>query len=211
MIVHDVEQGTDAWFELRLGVPTASDFGKVITPKKGELSTQGVSYASKLALELFRGESMNDFEGNEYTEHGKEHEDAAIAGYEFTNDVLVQRVGFITDEKGRGCSPDGLVGDDGMVEVKCLKDVNHVSEAIKYLLKNEFDPKYIPQTQGQMMIAKRKWCDLVFHAPNCPQHIVRQYPDDKYQETMDKALDSVLEMRDFALSWLKCENKEIEK
>lgn len=206
MKVHDVEQRSPEWFALRLGVPTASEFHKAITPKQGKASAQAEGFAAKLALEMFWHEVNEDFMGSDDTVRGTALEANALAAYQMINDVEVQTVGFITDDKGRGCSPDGLVGDDGSLEIKCLKDANHVLALVNYHRSGEFDPKYIPQTQGQMLICQRPWCDLMFYSPELPPLIIRQCVDEKYAGNLDKALDSIIETRDFALSILRGSN-----
>jgi hypothetical protein len=203
MKIHNVDQRSDEWYSLRIGVPTASDFSRAITPKKGDMSIQGIEYAAELALELFTGQPNEDFGGTEWMDRGAGLEDEAIAQYEMLYDVDVERVGFITSDDGnRGCSPDGLVGDDGMIEVKCLKDKNHVKSLLKHVEYNEVDPKYTPQTQGQMMIAERGWCDLLFYCPGMPLLPIRQYPDDKYGTNLDSALNEIIRLRDRALAIL---------
>lgn len=203
MKIHNVEQRSGAWYSLRMGVPTASDFSRAITPKKGGLSTQGVEYAAELALEMFTGQPNEDFGGTEWMDRGAGLEDEAIAQYEMLYDVDVERVGFITSDDGnRGCSPDGLVGDDGMIEVKCLKDKNHVKALLNYSEFDEVDPKYTPQTQGQMLIAERQWCDLLFYCPGMPLLPIRQYPDEAYVKSLDEALTEIIRLRDRALALL---------
>lgn len=203
MIIHDVEQRSPEWYALRLGVPTSSEFSRAITPKKGQLSTQGVGYAAELALEILRGEPCADFNGNEWTDRGAELEEEALAQYELLHDVDVQRVGFITSDDGlRGASTDGLIGKDGIAEVKCLKDVNHVKAIIAWHESREFDDKYIPQVQGEILIAEREWCDLIFYCPGLPILTIRQKRNDKYCESLDGALTEIIRLRDTALASL---------
>jgi len=205
MIIHDVEQRSAEWYALRLGVPTASDFSKAITPKQGKRSAQAGAYAAKLALEIYNNEPCEDFIDTEWMERGAGLEAEAISQYEMIYDVDVTPVGFITDDKGRGCSPDGLVGSEGSVEIKCLKPVNHVAAMVEYDATGEFDAKYIPQTQGQMLIAQRAWCDLILYAPGLPILIIRQTPDEVYQKNLDDALSAIIETRDRALTLLRGE------
>jgi len=196
MIIHDVEQRSEEWYALRLGIPTGSAFSKLIT-SQGKPSKSLPEYATTLAGEKFSGKELEAWEGNQWTERGKELEIDAKEFYEFTNDVTVDEVGFITsDDKTRGCSPDGLVNDDGMTEYKCLKGENHIKAIMYYKKHKKAQPVYIAQTQGQMMIAERKWCDLVFFHPELPTLVIRQIYDEEFCATLNGLIDEVLVERD---------------
>lgn len=200
MIAHEVEQGSPEWHALRAGKPTASEFGKLVTPK-GAASTSLPDYAATLAAEAYAGEPVDAWEGNRHTERGKELEAEAIALYELSRGVDVERIGFVTDDKGLyGCSPDGLVGKDGMVETKCLMAKNHV-KAIIYYQKNGCCPTdYVQQVQGQMMICGRKWADLVFYHPILPLLVIRQHPDPIIIGRLAEQLTKVIAERDTILA-----------
>lgn len=177
MIIHDIEQRSPEWYALRAGMPTASEFSKIVT-SKGEPSKSAAVYATRLAGELFAGKPLDAWEGNAWTERGRELEEQAISLYEFANDVSVTPVGFVTnDPNTAGCSPDGFVGDDGMVEVKCLKAENHIKAILYYQKNNDCPTDYRAQTQGQMMICGREWCDLIFYHPELPLLTIRRTPD----------------------------------
>lgn len=196
MIIHDVEQRSDIWYQLRLGIPTGSAFSKLIT-SKGAASKSLLEYAATLAGEKFSGKELEAWEGNQWTERGKELEVDAKEFYEFTNDVTVDEVGFITtDDLGGGCSPDGLVNDDGMVEFKCLKGERHIKAIMYYKKHNRAQPDYIAQTQGQMHIAERKWCDLVFYHPELPTLVIRQTLDAEFCKTLEGLIVEVSAERD---------------
>lgn len=184
MKIHDVEQRSDAWYALRAGMPTASEFSKIVT-SKGEPSKSAAGYALTLAAELFAGKPVDAWEGNVWTERGRELETRAIELYEFAHDLDIAPVGFVTDDGGlMGCSPDGFIGEAGLVEVKCLKAENHV-KAILYFQKNGRSPTdYIQQAQGQMMICERKWCDIVFYHPELPMLAIRVAPDKVVQDAL---------------------------
>ena len=176
MILHDVEQRSDAWYALRAGIPTASEFSKIIT-SAGIPSKSAVDYAYTLAGEMYAGKVLDPWQGNQWTERGREMEDEAISLYEFANDVKVQRVGFVTDDGfSMGCSPDGIVGDGG-VEIKCLKAVNHIKAILRYQKFGKAPPDYVQQTQGQIWICGWAWCDLIFYHPELPLLVIRQEPD----------------------------------
>lgn len=203
MIIHEVEQGTAEWFALRAGKPTASDFSKLMT-SDGKPSKQADGYAITLAAELYAGKPVDAWQGNGYTDRGKELEPDAVALYEFTRDVQGYKVGFITDDDELwGCSPDYLIGGDGMLEVKCLKAENHVKAILYYRKHERCPPDYVQQTQGQLLIAEREWCDLVFYHPVLPPLVIRQEPNEDLFSALKKQRDYVLKERDRIFHELK--------
>lgn len=194
MIIHDVEQRTPEWYALRTGIPTASEFSKIIT-SRGEPSKQATGYAMTLAAEIFAGKPVDAWEGNAWTERGRELEEHAAGLYAFAHDVTVDPVGFITGND-MGCSPDGLVGDDGMVEIKCLKAENHVKAILYHQKHGKCPTDYVQQTQGQMLIAERDWCDLVFYHPELPLLTIRQHADGEIFKAITEAVPGLLAERD---------------
>lgn len=203
MKIHDCEQRSPDWYALRLGRPTASEFAKLVT-SKGERSKSADTYALTLAAELYAGAPVDPWEGNAWTERGREMEAKAMAFYEFMRDAPIRRVGFVTDEAGTmGCSPDGLVGDDGLAEVKCLKAENHVKAILYFQEHGRCQTDYVQQSQGQMMICERKWCDLVFFHPTLPLLVVRQTPIRAVVDGLRDAIAAVLRERDVALAALR--------
>lgn len=202
MKIHTCEQRSAEWYGLRAGIPTASAFSSLIT-SKGEPSKTLPQYAKTLAAEKFSGRTLDAWEGNAWTERGRELEDEAIRLYEFAADCSVDPVGFVTnDDHTAGCSPDGLVGADGLVEIKCLKAENHI-EAILYFNKNgRCQPAYVQQTQGQLWLCERAWCDLIFYHPVLPLLIIRQEPDLAIYEALGRAVADVLDERDGILAEL---------
>lgn len=205
MRVHDVEQRSDEWYALRLGNPTASEFPKIVT-SKGEPSKSAATYAITLAIELFAGKSVDAWEGNSWTERGRETEDEALSFYEFAADEDIQRVGFITDDAvSMGCSPDALVGEAGMVEVKCLKAENHVKAILFHQKHGRCQSEYMAQTQGQILIAERQWCDLLFYHPDLPSLTIRQEADEAIQKGLTEGIWDLQAERDRVLKILRSE------
>ena len=203
MIIHDVEQRSPEWYALRAGLSTASEFGKIVT-SKGEPSKSANGYAMTLAGELFAGKTIDAWEGNTWTERGRELEEKAIQFYEFTHDRQVQIVGFVTADDGTmGCSPDGFVNDDGMIEVKCLKAENHITAILRFQKNGSVDPKYTQQTQGQLLICERGWCDLIFYQPELPPLVVRQTPNDELFDALKQNIPLVIKERDRVLTALR--------
>ena len=202
MIIHDVEQNTEAWELIRAGKPTASEFKKLIT-STGAPSKSMSAYAIELAGEMYAGKPLNTWAGNQYTEYGHDTEDQARSAYEMRQDVDVTQVGFCTDDNETvGCSPDGMVGDDGLLEIKCLPK-NHIP-ALLYWKTNEKPPTdYVAQVQGQLLITGKKWCDLVFYRPELPMLIIRITPDTAIQSGLQRQLQACLAERDSVLKVLQ--------
>lgn len=202
MIIHEVEQRSPEWYALRTGIPTASEFSKLIT-STGVRSKSLEGYALTLAGEMFAGKPLDVFEGTAWTERGRELEAEAISLYGFANDKALLPVGFVTtDAKSAGCSPDALVNGDGMVEVKCLKAENHI-KAILYYQKNGTCPTdYVQQTQGQLMICERLWCDLIFYHPELPLLTIRQTADSALHAALQREIAEVCKERDVVLAAL---------
>jgi len=197
LIIHNVEQGTDEWHALRAGKPTASEFKKLVTTK-GEPSKSMGPYALQLAADLYAGEPLDKWGGNEWTERGHEMEDRARAYYELTfPDRIVSQVGFITDDDERvGCSPDSLVDDEGMLEIKCLKASNHVAVVVFYARNGRLPADYILQPQGQMLVAERAWCDSLFWHPELPALLVRNRPEEKIITALHSQIAACITERD---------------
>lgn len=205
MVIHDVVQGSEEWFGLRAGIPTASEASKLVT-STGKESKQMIDYAYQLAGELYAGKPLDRWDGNEWTDRGKEMEAVAMTTYELNNCVWVQRVGFCTVGDGSyGCSPDGLaddgngIDDDGMVEIKCLAAKNHVRNMVYYNKHKKAMPEYIPQVQMQLLVCDRKWCDLVFYHPELPMLVIRQEQISEVLATLRIQINSCLKLRDDTL------------
>lgn len=183
MIIHDVEQNTPEWLKLRLGIPTASCADKIVTPT-GKLSSQSVKYRNQLIAEKLLNSQLDSVVETEYMSRGKALEPDAVKAYEFQNDCTVEKVGFITtDDLQIGCSPDRLVGDDGLLEIKCPADQTHIGYLIDGMPKD-----YIPQMQMQMFVTGRKWCDWMSYSPFMPPVIVKVIRDEEFIATLAEAL-----------------------
>lgn len=203
MIIHNCEQRSAEWYALRAGMPTASEFSKLIT-SDGTPSKSAAGYALTLAGEMFAGRTLDAFEGTQWTERGREMEDEAIRRYQFDRDLDVDPVGFVTDDAKRaGCSPDGFVGKDGLVEVKCLKAENHIKAILYYQKHGRCPTDYVQQTQGQMWICERLWCDLIFYHPELPLLVIKQVPDLTIFKALRREVDLVTAERDNIIAALR--------
>jgi putative phage-type endonuclease len=178
-----IEQGTPEWFELRRGLATGSHFADVMAEGRGKQeSTTRRNYRMKLALEIVTGKVIQgSFQGNKHTERGKELEPIARMLYESNTGHIVEEVDFLKHKYlAAGVSPDGLVGDDGLVEFKCPIPAIHWD----YLQLNGQPPaEYKWQVYGEMWVAERRWNDFVSYCEDMPEelqlHITRVHWDDK--------------------------------
>jgi len=186
MIVYEnLEQGTKAWAEVRRGRPTGSNFHKILTPG-GKPSKQARDYMRHLIAELVIGLPL-DAPKTSWMERGNELEGEAVCFYEFERDVAVKEVGFISTDDGRyGVSPDRLIGDDGLLEIKCPSPAVHVG----YMIYSEVDADYRTQLQGQLLVTERAWVDICSYHPMLPPVIVRVERDEAYIGLLRDALDA---------------------
>lgn len=183
MIRADFDQGSAAWVEARLGLPTASQFHRIITPTTMKLSASAVGYRHDLLAEWLMGEPLEVVDEG-FMDRGVALETGARGFYELVRDTDVERVGFLwRDDRRCGCSPDGLVGTDGGVEIKCPSPGVHVS----YLLGGPGD-KYRAQIQGNLWIAEREWWDFLSYHPTMPPALVRVARDETFITALASAV-----------------------
>ena len=161
-------QGTEAWFNERVGAITASMFAEARKklksgPSKGDFSKAGHDYAFKLAVERISGELMDDHQFDPWqARRGRELEPEARIAYEEAREVLVEQTGLaLTEDRLFGASVDGLVDDDGSVEIKCFLAP---AKLAPILLENDMGD-CMDQVQGGMWITGRKWTDFVLYCP----------------------------------------------
>lgn len=184
MEVFDFDQGSDAWHRARLGIPTASEFATLIARgKDGGDSKTRRTYLYKLAGEIITGEPMESY-SNAHMERGKAMEDEARDAYAFIANVEPQRVGFIRNGR-KGASPDSLIGDAGMVEIKTK--LPHLM--VELILRGEFPPEHVAQCQGQLWVAEREWVDIAVYWPGFPLFVKRATRDEAYIRKLASAVD----------------------
>jgi putative phage-type endonuclease len=163
-----MEQQTNEWFTARLGKVTASRVADVIAKTKTGYSASRDNYMAQLICERLTGQKGELFT-NAAMEHGTQTEPLARSAYENARNLLVKEVGFINHPRIEmsGASPDGLVADDGLVEIKCPNTATHIDT----LLSGKVPTKYITQMQWQMLCCQRKWCDFVSFDNRLPEHL----------------------------------------
>jgi YqaJ-like viral recombinase domain len=184
-IFHDVAQYSEAYDRLKLGIPTSSHFHKIITPQ-GKPSKQWREYACLLIAERILQRKI-EFYHSPAMERGLIVEGDAADWYEFDQDVTVQKVGFITDDAHKvGCSPDRLVGEDGLLEIKA--PLPHTQ--VEYWLSGEVSERFRPQLQGQLYISQRSWVDILCWHDVLPKVVMRVEPDEEFIKALDRELRS---------------------
>ena len=192
-----IEQGTPEWFAQRLGKVTASRVADVIAKTKTGYSTSRENYMAQLICERMTGVVAESYT-NSAMQWGTETEPLARAAYEATKDVLVDEVAMITHPRieSAGASPDGLVGDDGLVEIKCPNTATHIDT----LMRQEVPMKYITQMMWQMACTERQWCDFVSFDPRMPKELqlfIQRVPrNNEYIAMLEKEILSFLEELD---------------
>jgi putative phage-type endonuclease len=198
------EQGSPEWFAARSGKVTASRVADVLSKVKDGESAGRKNYKADLIVERLTGQKTAGFT-NAAMLWGIDTEPQARAAYEAATGNFVNEVAFVDHPTivNFGCSPDGLVGDDGMIEIKCPNTATH----LEYIEADTPPKKYFIQMQAQMSVTGRQWCDFVSFDPGLPDGlellIVRVNRDDKYIEMMENEVSTFLSEVDSKLESLK--------
>jgi putative phage-type endonuclease len=188
-----IEQGSQEWFAQRLGKVTASRVADVIAKTKTGYSASRENYMAQLVCERMTNTVAESFT-NAAMQWGTETEPLARAAYEAHADVLVDEVAMITHPtiEAAGASPDGYVGSEGLLEIKCP----NTATAIDTLLSQTVPSKYIPQIQWQLSCTGRQWCDFVSFDPRLPKELqlfVKRVPrDDAYIQMLEEEVKKFL-------------------
>ena len=184
-IIKDIEQGSKDWFDLRLGKLTASNFHLFL----GNSKTRKTEIEKKAAEIITKKRCDQDNFRNIHTDRGHELEPIARDAYTFETGNNIEEVSFILGDDFTGCSPDGLVGDDGLIEIKCLD--NHIFLAYKNKGDDYIKPEHKTQIQFCLMVSGRKWVDYVVFNPNFGGKgliIKRVERDDEYIKKIREAI-----------------------
>lgn len=163
----NIEQGSDEWKAARLGHITASHMADVMSKgKEGKEATGRYKYKVKIVAERLTGVAGESF-SNAAMEWGVENEKFACIAYEAARDVLVDKTGFWLHPEidWLGVSPDRLVGDDGLLEVKCPNTTTHLD----YIFDGKVPSDYMKQIQCQLWVTGRRWCDFISFDPRLPK------------------------------------------
>ena len=210
----DFAQGSPEWLRSRIGIVSASRFKDVLTEPKskadkeaGNLSTTAETYLYELVSMILTDDAPNF--SSAATDWGHENEPLARIEYSMMTDNSVVEAGiFFRDNQKVGASPDGLVDDDGMIEIKCpLNTVNHVRTVVA----GDMPKEHMPQVQGNLWINGREWCDFISFDPRIEGDgrlfVKRIYRDETYIKNLERRvmafiqkLDSVL-LESFGITW----------
>jgi putative phage-type endonuclease len=168
MIFHDIEQNSDKWYKLRCGKITASQFKDCFSGESTQ-TFKNLIYSKR--AELHTGDVEEGYY-NEWMQRGHDLEPDARERYELENLVIVSNGGFWEFNKYVGASPDGLVGDDGLIEIKCPK----ASTMEQYIDEGRLPSTYKWQVYGQMLCTGRQWVDFVAYHPDYDLFQIRIFP-----------------------------------
>jgi hypothetical protein len=185
-IHNEYSQGTPEWMSLRAGIPTASEFDALVTPKfeprKGQTPE---TYLAKKLAERWLGGPLPTFTSTAEMEQGHILEEEAKPWYSLEYGVELERAGFITTDDGKvGCSPDGLISADGGIEIKCPAPHTHAA----YVMAGEVPDQYLAQVHGSMFVTGRPWWRFVSYRRKFPALVIQVERDEKIQAALSEAL-----------------------
>lgn len=197
IIYRGVEQGSQEWLDMRLGLITCSEIKTIRADGVG-----AQTYINGLAYERITGESSSVFAGNAWTERGHELEPVARELYQSKTGLEVEEVSFIRN-LDFGYSPDGIIGDDGLLEIKAKQPTDQIA----ILRSGEVPKDHLDQLDGGLLCSGRKWIDFVSYCPNLPIFIKRVYAEErkaqleklngliiKYNAQIDDVVNQITEM-----------------
>lgn len=204
-----MEQRTDEWFAARLGKVTASRVSDVLAKiKTGEAAVRR-NYKMQLATERLTGQKTDSYI-NQAMQDGIDREDTARQIYEIVRDIKVEQVGFIDHPtiKMSGCSPDGLLPDNGILEIKCPIETTHTTN----LLERKLPSRYLPQVQWQMACAGADYANFVSYNPNFEPKLQLIYVeverDNEYIEMLEEEVTTFITEVDDVINQLRELTKE---
>lgn len=189
MRIIECEQGTPEWLQARLGIPSASSYSKLVTTT-GKASAQATAYINQLVAERITGEPTF-FQITDPMQRGMDLEPQARTAYEMETGSWVMQVGFLMhDTLQAGASPDGLIGKNGGLEIKCPSAHTHV----EYLRDGDLPIKYFQQVQGCLWISGRDWWDFMSYHPKMEPLIVRVFRDEEFIKALECAVIEAVQM-----------------
>lgn len=190
MKISEASQGSLEWLTARAGVITASEMHNIFTTDfEARTGQMPKSYLARKLAEKWMGGPIAGFQSIDM-DFGNILEEEAIPWFTFEHGVPIKRVGLITNDEGTiGCSPDGLIGEDGGAEIKCPRVDTHVA----YLLANKVPPEYIVQVHAALYVTGRQWWNFVSYHRRMPNLVLRVERDEEIIEKMDSTLGEFLE------------------
>ena len=199
-----IEQGTPEWFQMRLGKVTASRVADILAKTKTGPSASRQNYLIELAIQRTTGIIQESY-SNSAMEWGTQTEQQARVAYEVTTNNFVDKVAFIDHPsiKWFGCSPDGLVSDRGLLEIKCPNSATHW----EYFKSKKPPQKYFIQMQAQIAVTNKDWCDFVSFDPRMPDRsqllIVRIDRDEAFIAEMEAEIKKFLDEVEVEVNLMK--------
>lgn len=187
-MLKDIEQQTNEWMQRRAGKCTASRVADILVGKRGGYLKSRADYLDECVVGRF-GVFKKQFV-TKSMERGNEIEGFARANYETRNKVMVEQISFIDHPfvSNAGASPDALIGDDGLLEIKCPDSDNQSITIIDFLCNDCVPEQHIPQMAWQLACSGRKWVDFVSFDDRCPEALqyfqIRYMRDEKYIEML---------------------------
>jgi hypothetical protein len=201
-IIRDIEQGSQDWLNLRLGIITCSELDSLLVNGKGQagFGAGAFTYMDTLIGERITGEAADPFQGNRHTERGHELEGKARELYVARTGAELDQVAIILNH-GIGYSPDALVGADGLDEIKTKLPKFQVS----VILDGEVPKEHIAQCQGGLWVSEREWIDFISYWPGMPLFIKRMHRDEAmirriaervktFYELMEERMERVMQV-----------------
>lgn len=198
-IFEDIEQNSPEWRKLRSGLPTASEFADVIAKvgPRGGIPKGRQKLLWRLAGEVLTGEPEDTYQNADML-RGHEREAEARAWYAFDQDCEPKRVAFIKNGNC-GCSPDSLIGESGMLEIKDAKP----SVQIERLIDGTLPSEHKAQCQGQLMVSGRQWVDFLSHSRGLPPLLIRVARDETYIAELREGVDRFVAELESLVKWLR--------
>lgn len=199
MILETFVQGSAAWHKARLGIPTASHFDEIVTPKLFKPCAGAKGYRTRLLAEWITGIPADAAQSG-FMDRGKGMEERAAAAYAYEREVDVQKVGCVLrDDRMAACSPDRLVGEDGALEIKVPSAATHIRNLLEGM------GGYAGQVQGCLWLTGRKWIDLVSWHPEMPMASIRIERDEEHIAALEEQVSKfVVELKREREALLAC-------
>lgn len=191
MIIYDIEQQSEAWFEAKCGRVTGTRFKALVA---GESTQTYKDLVTNIACEIITGK-MEETYSNANMEHGLETEPEARDEYQDICSIRVKEIGFVIPNEDTkyhewiGISPDGFTEDEGMIEIKCPLARTH----LEYIEAKRLPSEYRYQVQGQLFVSGLKYCDFISYVEGMKPFIIRVYPDLELFKEFEKRLDVLIE------------------
>lgn len=198
-----IEQRTEQWMQQRCGKATASRFNDIMSKTRNGYSASRKNYAAEIVIQRLTGEIPESFK-SQAMQFGIDYEATARLVYTLETGNDVEETGFWEHEViPAGASPDGLIGDSGLIEIKVPNTANH----LETLMTEKLPYQYRAQVQGQMWITERNWCDFVSFDPRLPENaqmiVIRVDRDDNYINELEEEIIQFLKEVDEQVEFVK--------